>query len=131
MSAVELVSPGNKGRPASLRAFAVKCDAYLRQAVSLVVIDIVTVRHLNMFAEIFQALELEEGAAWQSPSGLCAVAYRVAGDKDGTRLEMWPETLCVSAPLPSLPLWLSSGICVPLDLEESYLSACTSLRISG
>src|SRR6516225_1049993 len=42
VAAVELVSPANKGRPAHRRDFAIKCASYLRQHISVIVVDVVT-----------------------------------------------------------------------------------------
>jgi hypothetical protein len=44
VSAVELVSPGNKDRPESRAQFVAKCAALLRQQVSVVLVDVVTAR---------------------------------------------------------------------------------------
>ena len=130
-AAIELVSPKNKDRPATRRAFAVKCASYLQQAASVTVIDVVTARHANLHAEFLQTLNLGNGALWQSPSGLYAVAYRMVRQDERSTVEVWPEALTLGAPLPRLPLWLGTDFSVPLDLEASYLSACTSLRIAG
>ncbi len=56
-AAIEIVSPGNKDRPAARRAFATKCATYLQRGVSLIVIDIVTSRRANLHADIMQALK--------------------------------------------------------------------------
>jgi hypothetical protein len=32
-------------------------------------------------------------------------------------------------PLPTMPLWLTLDLCVPLHFDESYLATCRSLRI--
>ena len=61
----------------------------------------------------------EEGA-------LYAVAYR---SHSADRVEAWPERLTVGGGLPTLPLWLSDILAVPVDLERSYLAACKALRI--
>jgi hypothetical protein len=39
-AAIELVSPANKDRPGSRRTFAAKCAGYLKQAVSVIIIDL-------------------------------------------------------------------------------------------
>jgi hypothetical protein len=44
VGAVELVSPGNKDRPETRRAFAAKCSSYLQLGIGLVVVDVVTER---------------------------------------------------------------------------------------
>jgi hypothetical protein len=126
-AAIELVSPSNKDRPASRRAFAVKCAAYLQQGVSVVVVDVVTERLANLHEELTQVLRLS-GIAWSSPSNLYAIAYRTGGEE--ARLEAWPESLAVGQLLPTLPLWLEADLVVPLALEGSYQATCASLRIA-
>src|SRR5262245_25964289 len=51
VAVIELVSPGNKDRPAERRAFATNCASYLAQGVSLIVVDVVTNRHANLHNE--------------------------------------------------------------------------------
>lgn len=128
-AAIELVSPSNKDRAGSRRAFAGKCAGYLRKGLSVIVIDMVTERTANLHAEILTALERSQEPPWTSPTHLYAVAYRSVLTPQQQRLEIWPETLTVGAPLPSLPLWLGIDLCVPLNLEESYVVTCRSLRM--
>jgi hypothetical protein len=131
-AAIELVSPANKDRPASRRAFAVNCANYLAGRVAVVVVDIVTDRNADLHAELLEAMQLADTPlAWQSATGLSAVAYRPTGPKEATRLEIWPEALAVGAPLPTVPLWIADNYPVPLNLEPSYTDACRSLRIEG
>jgi len=94
------------------------------------VIDVVTERSANLHAELVNLLELGSRFAWQSPSGLYAVAYRTVLGAGQHRLEVWPERLAVGAALPTLPLWLDVDVCLPLRLEDSYLATCASLRIA-
>lgn len=129
-AAIELVSPANKDRPSHRQAFALKCGSYLQRGVSVVVIDVVTDRSANLHAELVRLLELGALFAWQSPSGLYAVAYRTVLAAGQHRLEAWPEQLAVGAVLPSLPLWLDADLCLPLRLEDSYRATCESLRIA-
>jgi hypothetical protein len=130
-AAVELVSPANKDRPGQRRAFAIKCASYLQRGVSVVVIDVVTERTADLHAELMQMLNLAQPTPSRSPSNLYAVAYRTALSNGGTppRLEAWPEPLRLNGPLPTLPLWIDVDLPVPLQLEESYLATCESLRI--
>jgi Protein of unknown function (DUF4058) len=128
-AAVELVSPSNKDRPASRRAFVLKCASYLCQGIAVVVIDVVTERQANLHAELMGLLDVNGAPPWQSPTGLSAVAYRVTGRNGARQLDSWREPLAVGTALPTLPLWLDADFSVPLRLEESYRAACTSLRI--
>lgn len=129
IAAIELVSPSNKDRPAERRAFAVKCVSYLHQNCSVIVLDPVTSRRANLHAEILRTLELDAGNAWKSPTHLYAIAYRAATVDDQRQLHAWPHSLGVGDPLPDLPLWLGSDVCVRLDLDATYGSTCDDLRI--
>src|SRR5207249_1030328 len=101
-AAVELVSPRNKDRSSSRRAFAVKCAAYLQLGVSVVVVDVVTERLANLHEEIVALLGLATSLAWSSESKLYAIAYRIGHDQ-GDRLDLWPTALALGRPLPTLP----------------------------
>jgi hypothetical protein len=129
-AAIELVSPGNKDRQGSRRTFAAKCAGHLRHGIGVVIVDIVTARSANLHAELFDVLEVRSRrAAWDSPTGLYAVAYRAVTVRKAPRVEAWPEPLALGQALPVLPLWLALDLSVPLNLEESYLATCRSLRI--
>lgn len=130
--AIELISPANKDRAGSRRTFAAKCAGYLQHGIGVVIVDVVTSRAANLHREIFTALEAKtRQAAWKSSSGLYAVAYRPVTVRKRPRVEAWPEALELGAPLPALPLWLTLEYCLPTPLEEGYLAACRSLRISA
>jgi hypothetical protein len=128
VAAIELVSPANKDRPAHRRAFAGKCAGYLRQGVSLILVDVVTERRDSLHLELREMLELNGSAPFDAE--LYAVAYRTIEHGLENRLEIWPEPLAVGSPLPSLPVWLSDSLAVTLDLEVSYQATCRSLRIA-
>ncbi|HMF12583.1 MAG TPA: DUF4058 family protein [Gemmataceae bacterium] len=129
-AAIELVSPANKDRAGSRRTFAAKCAGYLQHGISVVIVDIVTARSANLHEELFDVLDVKSRrAAWKSPSGLYAVAYRAVTVRNNPRLEVWPEALALGRVLPVMPLWLTLDLAVPVRLEESYLATCRSLRI--
>jgi hypothetical protein len=127
-AAIELVSPGNKDRPGSRQTFAAKCAGYLKQAVSVAIIDIVTERNANLHKELLETLEVNQ-AAWESPTQLYAITYRPLPVQNQQKVEAWPEVLSLGKPLPILPLWLNLELCLPLRLEETYITTCTGLRI--
>ncbi len=54
VAAIELVSPGNKDRPAQRKAFAVKCASYLYQGISVIIVVIVTNRRANLHNEMLR-----------------------------------------------------------------------------
>lgn len=129
-AAIELVSPANKDRPGSRRTFAAKCAGYLKQAVSVVLIDVVTERTANLHEELLSVLDISQ-PAWESKTQLYAIAYRPVPVQKQQRIEAWPEVLTLGQPLPELPLWLKLDLCVPLHLEETYGATCSGLRIPG
>src|SRR5262245_3449642 len=74
-AAVELISPGNKNRPAHRQAFAVKCASYLQRGVSVVIVDVVTRRECYLVASLLDVLRLNGAPPWSAPTQLYAVAY--------------------------------------------------------
>jgi Protein of unknown function (DUF4058) len=129
VASVELVSPSNKDRPEHRRAFAVKCASYLCQGVGLVVIDIVTSRRANLHNEMMELLGHGSDACLPVDSQLYAVAYRPLRQQEKEQIQVWPETLGVGKPLPTLPLALNAGLALPLDLETTYTTACHRRRL--
>jgi len=129
VAAVELVSPANKDRATHRRDFAIKCASYLRQHISVIVVDVVTERRDNLHGELMQLLSLPAEMLEAGAFPLYAVAYRLKVQEEAQRLELWPEELRIGAMLPTLPLWIGEDEAVPLDLEASYVAACELLRI--
>lgn len=128
VSAVELVSPANKDRPASRRALSVKCASLLQQSVSVGLVDVVTRRSGHWHNELMSVFQRTEPPVSQQ-IGLSAAAYRIVRQEAETALECWAENLAVGSDLPTLPMWLGPDLVVPLDLEQSYTSMCVSLRL--
>jgi hypothetical protein len=131
-AAIELISPSNKDRAGSRRTFAAKCAGYLKHGVSVVIVDVVTARMANLHEEIFSVLGAKtRKASWQSSTGLYVVAYQAVTVRNAPRVQVWPEVLTLGKKLPIMPLWLSLDVCVPVHLEQSYMTTCQSLRISA
>ena len=59
------------------------------------------------------------------------VRRRLPLHQGGRRLAhgVWPESLALGRPLPTLPLWLADNLAVPLELEASYEETCKVLLI--
>ena len=126
---IELVSPSNKDRQAEREAFVSKCGGYLHDGVGLIVVDIVTNRLFNLHAALLERLALAPVNVLRSE--LYAAAYRPVRDKEKTDLNVWQEPLAVGQPLPTLPLWLRDGPCLPVDLEDTYEQTCRELRLQA
>jgi len=127
---VELVSPSNKDRPESRRAFAGKCSAYLQAGVGLVVVDVVTARHSRPHDDLVDLLGQPVSNHLPGDWPLSAVAYRPTRRGGNNQIDMWTCRVAVGEALPSLPLCLRRGPAVVLDLEATYDETCQRLHIS-
>jgi hypothetical protein len=131
VAAIELISPGNKDRPEHRSQFTSKCAALLRQGVSLVLVDVVTARNVNLYADLLDLIGRSDRSLGGQPSPTYAVACRWRPRGAGQWLETWYQELKPGLPLPtSLPLWLTEDLAIPLDLEASYEQTCRDLRIA-
>ncbi len=125
--AIELVSPANKDRPAHRTAFAAKCITYLQQGVGLILVDVVTSRRANLHDELLASLAAPEASTLKTD--LYAVAYRLVERHETPSLDIWGEALAIGSPLPTLPLWLSGAVCLPVDLGATYDRTCREQRL--
>jgi hypothetical protein len=129
VAAVEIVSPANKDRPEHRRAFVAKCAALLQQRVSVAIVDLVTTRQFNLYAELLELIGQTDPSLGPEPAPIYAVAGRPTKKGDAWLLEAWVHALTLGQPLPTLPLWLADNLAVPLELEVSYEETCRVLRI--
>ena len=127
VAAVEIVSPGNKDRPDARAAFVAKCHALLVQDVCVAIVDPVTERSANPYADLARRLGAAPPAT--AAAGIYAVCCRAYHYRDRFRVETWEHALDIGRALPTLPLWISEGKYVPLELERTYEEACKGLRI--
>ena len=130
VAAVELVSPGNKDRPESRNVFVAKCAGLLKKGVAVGVVDLVTVRQFNLYTELLALIGHTDRTLGDPPPPTYAAACRWVERGRRKMLEAWSHALTVGQPLPTLPLWLSAVLSVPLDLEASYEQACRDLWIA-
>lgn len=128
IAAMELISPANKDRLTHREAFVNKCASYLQAGISVVLVDVVTERSADLHSELLLRLGAGRVAA---SSALFASAYRPVERDSQTQLEVWHEPLQIGESLPTLPLWLRGGFCLPVDLEASYERTTREQRILG
>ena len=130
VAAIEIVSPANKDRPESRQLFIAKCFNLLRQGVCVSIIDLVTTRQFNLYAELLALLGRSDPALNPPPAQYAVTCRKRSGGRR-SKLESWFRPLAIGQPLPSLPVWLSETQTVSLDLEPSYEETCRILRIPG
>jgi hypothetical protein len=130
VAAIELVSPANKDRPESRRALVAKCAALLRKGVAVSLVDLVTVRRFNLYAQLMEFIGHPDRTMSNEEPPIYAASCRWLTRGTRARLEAWSYPLAVGQPLPTLPLWLREDLVMALDLEQSYEQACSDLWIS-
>jgi hypothetical protein len=126
--AVELVSPANKDRPESRDAFVAKCQSYLNSGAGLVIVDVVTGRLANLHDELLGRLNTGQPVA-RSGAELYATSYHPIERDGAPALDAWHERLNVGQSLPTQPLWLRGGLCLPVDLATTYERTCREQRV--
>jgi len=129
VAAVEIVSPPNKDRPEHRRAFAAKCVGLLKERVSVVIVDVVTTRTHNLYAELLDLIGQTDPSLSPEAPPLYTAACRTTKRSNEWFLETWTQSLELGRPLPTVPLWLADNLAVPLELEESYEQSCSILNI--
>jgi hypothetical protein len=130
VAAIEIVSPASKDRPESRQLFVAKCFNLLRQDVCLSIVDLVTIRQFNRYAELLALLNRCDPAFSAPVPPIYAVTCRKRQVGRQTKLDTWSHPLAIGRPLPSLPVWLTETQTLTLDLEASYEETCRVLRIS-
>ena len=130
VAAIEIVSPSNKDRPESRRAFVAKVAALLQRDVSVSLVDIVTIRQFNLYADLLELIGGSDPMLGAEPPALYAVTAR--GRKRVRKrpvLDTGFYPMALGQPLPTLPVWLDDDLGVFLNLETSYEATCHVLRI--
>jgi Protein of unknown function (DUF4058) len=130
VAAIEIVSPANKDRPEHRNMFVAKCTALLQKGVAVSIVDLVTVRQYNLYAEMLAFIGHDDQTTGDNSPSIYAATCRWIEKDKRTILQGWSKSLAAGHPLPTLPLWLSPELAIPLELEESYETAFSDLGIA-
>ncbi|MBX3400192.1 MAG: DUF4058 family protein [Gemmataceae bacterium] len=130
VAVIELVSPSNKDRPESRRAFVAKCAALLQQDVCVSIVDLVTVRQFNLYSDLLDLLGRSDPAMGPPAPHLYAVTIRRRSNRPRWTVDTWAHPLRIGDRLPTLPIWLADGEGAMLDLEATYEETCRVLRVN-
>jgi hypothetical protein len=129
VAAIEIVSPANKDRPQTRAAFVSKCAALLQRKVCVSIVDLVTIKHFNLYCEVLDVFGQSDPAFAPERPSTYAVTCRSHKLGTESRFESWAYPMVIDKPLPILPIWLDDDQAISLDLEVSYQQACTVLRL--
>jgi hypothetical protein len=132
VATVEIVSPANKDRAETRDLFVSKVTTLLQQGICVSIVDLVTVRHANLYAELLEALGRTDPHLGDPPPPLYGVTLRSRKrpKKRLAMLDAWFYPMTVGDPLPTLPIWLTPELRVMLPLETSYQETCRILGIA-
>jgi len=131
VAAIEIVSPSNKDRPASREVFVGKLTTLLQQGICVSVVDLVSARQANLYAELLTLLGHSDPSLGETPPSLYALTLRArkVPGRRAKRLDAWFYPMTLGQPLPTLPIWLAPALRVMLPLETSYEETCRILGI--
>ena len=117
---IELASPGNKDRAASVEAFVGKAIAALSARVHLAVLDLFPPRRSDGPGGLVGAVAAEAGIGFELPAGkpLCVGAFEA-----DPPAHLSAEPLGVGDAPPDLPLFYAPGRFVLLPLAATYDAA--------
>lgn len=131
VAAIEIVSPSNKDRQKARDKFIGKVTSLLEKEVCVSIVDPVTIRQSNLYAELLEQLDRSDPALEPVPPHTYAVTLRARKpEKRRPHLDAWFYPMTVGQPLPTLPIWLTPELRVLLPLEIGYEEACTVLGIA-
>jgi hypothetical protein len=117
VAVIEIVSPGNKGSNAELRAFVEKAADLIQQGVHMLVIDLFPPTRRDPQGINKAICDEFEEEDYSSPPGkpLTVGAYSA-----GLVKTAYVEPFGVGDELPVMPLFLEPELYVPVSLEETY-----------
>lgn len=130
VAAVEIISPGNKDRPARREQYLARYLGYLHAGVHLLLIDVHRRPLEFSFAERIR-MELQIEIA--PPPTPQAVSYQVRSSAPfgGRFLAAWQRACVIGELLPSIPLPISAEQLIPVDLEATYMEAAKKAYVEG
>jgi hypothetical protein len=121
-AAIEIISPGNKDRPARRAFYLGRYFGYLKVQASVLLVDVHPQPYGFSFADAL-AVELDQHQA-PLPCPM-AISYEVRGPatSGGAVIGTWRRALTPGQPIPTLPLSLSEDLQIKIDLEGTYSRA--------
>jgi hypothetical protein len=119
LAVIEIVSPGNKDTRAALRDFVDKTVQFLRQGIHVLVVDLFppTPRDPQGIHEAIWDEIGDEPFVFPTGKDRTLVSYESGDDRIA-----YIEPIAIGDLLREMPLFLSSGLHVPVPLESTYVA---------
>ncbi len=131
VAAIEIVGPSNKDRSDTRELFVGKVASLLKQDVCVSLVDLVSIRQANLYADLLNLLGRADPALAAATPHLYAVTLLSRRPpKRRQLLDAWFYPMIVGQALPTLPIWLTPDLRVMLPLETSYEETCRILGIA-
>jgi uncharacterized protein DUF4058 len=117
VAVIEIVSPGNKSSRSAVREFVQKAVEFLNAGIHLLVVDLFPPTPRDPQGLHKAIVDEFEDDAFERPADepLTLVGYDA-----GPPLIAYIETAAVGERIPSIPLFISRGLHIPVPLEETY-----------
>ena len=127
---IEILSPSNKTRPGERDSFVAKCKNLIAKNVSLIIVDVHSHPFFNLHNQLLQSLRAIKGFLEENKESplYCAAYRRTSGADAKPAVNIWSFSLKIGDSLPELPLFITSDITVPVNLEETYMNVCKVFR---
>ena len=128
---IEILSPSNKSRPSERDSFVAKCKNLIAKNVSLIIVDVHSHPSFNLHNQLLQSLRVAKGFLEEDKESplYCAAYRRTSGEDVKQAVNIWSFSLKIGDILPELPLFITSDIAVPVNLEETYMNVCEVFRL--
>ena len=95
VAAIEIVSPANQDRPEKRNAFVGKCAALIQHGVAVSIVDIVTIRPFNLYAELMTFVGHPDPTMSAESPPLYAASCRWVRQGSRAILASWSHALAV------------------------------------
>jgi len=128
---IEIISRANKDRSGSRNTFVAKCSNLLSQNVSLIMVDILAPPFYNLHNQLLEALDIKTGHLKENKETplYCSAYHQILNEENKPAIEFWTYSLKVGDLLPELPLFITSEVAVPVNLERTYMESCDELKV--
>jgi hypothetical protein len=94
-------------------------------------VDILAPPFFNLHNQLLEALDIKIGYIKEDKETplYCSTYHQILNEENKPAIEFWRYSLKVGALLPKLPLFITSEIAVPVNLEQTYMESCDELKV--